>query len=160
VAGRNQAKVTAAKAQAEAEAAKSLSRAQECYRMVVKANVNGVLVIDTKGNLVLTNPAIERMFGYSADELLGQPVEILLPEAALHHHADLRSAYMREPVARPMGMGRDLRARRKNGSVFPVEVSLSPFNDDGKQYVGAVVADISARTQPDPSPKPGAAALM
>lgn len=154
VAGRNHAKVEAAHAQAEAAAAQRVSEAQERYRMVVKANVNGLLVVDKAGHIVLANPALEGMFGYGADELLGQPVEVLLPTAALHHHAELRSSYMREPVARPMGMGRDLHARRKDGSMFPVEISLSPFNENDKQYVGAVVADITARKQVNTFQKP------
>jgi PAS domain S-box-containing protein len=155
VAGRNRAKVDAAHAHAEAATAERLSEAQERYRMVVKANVNGLLVVDKQGHIVLANPALESMFGYAEDELLGQPVEVLLPAAALQHHSELRAGYMREPVARPMGMGRDLRARRKNGSGFPVEVSLSPFTDSDKQYVGAVVADISGRKQADASQQPG-----
>ena len=143
VAGRNQAKVTAAKAQAEAAAAQRVSEAQERYRMVVTADVNGLLVVDTLGHIVLANPALEGMFGYDADELLGQPVEVLLPAAAIDHHAELRSAYMREPVARPMSMRRELSARRKNGSTFRVQISLTPFSDKDRQYVLAVVADIS-----------------
>ena len=156
VAGRSRAKVEAAQAHAEAAAAQRLSDAQERYRMLVKANVNGVLVVDRQGRIVLANAALENMFGYGADQLLGQPVEILLPTAGIQEHTELRSAYMREPVARPMGMGRELRAKRKNGSLFTVEISLSPFNDGGKDYVGAVVADLSARAQAGQIQKPGA----
>jgi PAS domain S-box-containing protein len=156
VAGRSRAQVEAAQAHAEAAAAQRLSDAQERYRMLVKANVNGVLVVDRQGRIVLANAALENMFGYGADQLLGQPVEILLPTAGIQEHTELRSAYMREPVARPMGMGRELRAKRKNGSLFTVEISLSPFNDGGKDYVGAVVADLSARAQAGEIQKPGA----
>jgi PAS domain S-box-containing protein len=149
VASRNQAKVTAAKAQAETVAAQRVSEAQERYRMVVTAEVNGLLVVDALGHIVLANPALEGMFGYGADELLGQPVEVLLPTAAIDHHAELRSAYMREPVARPMSMRRVLNARHKDGNTFRVQVSLSPFSDNDRQYVLAVVADISAPKQSD-----------
>ncbi len=154
VAGRSRAQVEAAQARAEVAATQRLSEAQERYRMLVKANVNGVLVVDKQGRIVLANAALETMFGYGADELLRQPVEVLLPSAALQEHAELRSAYMRDPVARPMGMGRELRARRKNGSIFAVEVSLSPFNDNDKQFVGAVVVDLSVRRQADILQKP------
>ncbi|MGA7179663.1 MAG: PAS domain S-box protein [Thiobacillaceae bacterium] len=145
VTGRNQARVDAAKAQAEAAGVKNLSQAQERYSMVVKANVNGLLVVDTDGRIVLTNPALERMFGYTTDELLGQPLETLVPEAKQHQHLELRTSFMREPAARPMGMGRVLSGRRKDGSVFPLEVSLSPFSENDKQYVGAIVSDMSPR---------------
>jgi PAS domain S-box-containing protein len=144
VASRNHAKVEAAHAHAEAVAAQHLSEAQERYRMVVTADVNGLLVVDTLGHIVLANPALEGIFGYGVDELLGQPVEVLLPTATLQHHAELRSAYMREPVARPMAMRRELSARHKNGNTFRVQISLSPFSDNDRQYVLAVVADISA----------------
>ncbi|HYP67026.1 MAG TPA: PAS domain S-box protein [Thiobacillaceae bacterium] len=150
VASSNHAKVEAAHAHAEAAhahaeavAAQRLKEAQERYRMVVTADVNGLLVVDMQGNIVLANPALERMFGYATDELLGQPAEVLLPTMAAHHHAELRAAYMREPVARPMSMRRELSARRKDGSTFRVQISLSPFSANDSQYVLAVVADIS-----------------
>jgi PAS domain S-box-containing protein len=153
--GRNQAKVEAAKAHAEAEAAKHLTKAQERYSMVVKANVNGLLVADTEGRIVLTNPALERMFGYNPEELLGQSVETLVPEAEHLQHRELRTGFMHEPSARPMGIGRELTGRRKDGSVFPVEVSLSPFAENDTQYVGAIVSDISFRQQVGTLHKPG-----
>ncbi len=145
VTGRKQAAIEAARAQAKAEAAKQLYEAQERYNMAVKANVNGVLVVDTEGLIVMANPALERMFGYDKGELLGQPLETLLPETDRRQHSGDRAAYLRAPVARAMGTGRDLHGRRKDGSVFPVEISLSPFTDHGKQYVDAIVADISER---------------
>jgi PAS domain S-box-containing protein len=140
---RNRARAEVAKAYAEAESAQRLSQAQERYRLLVKANVNGLLAVDADGLIVLANAALERMFGYETDELLGQSVEILLPAGMLRTHAEVRTAYMREPRARPMGAGRELHGRRKDGAVIAVEVSLSPFCDNGKQYVGAVVAAVS-----------------
>ncbi|MGA9992759.1 MAG: PAS domain S-box protein [Thiobacillaceae bacterium] len=147
VTGRKQAAIEAARAQAKAEAAKHLYEMQERFHMAVKANVNGVLVADMEGLIVMANPALERMFGYDKGELLGQPLETLLPEAERHQHTADRAAYLRAPVARAMGTGRDLHGRRKDGSVFPVEISLSPFTDNGKQYVDAIVADISERNR-------------
>jgi PAS domain S-box-containing protein len=143
--GRNCAEVAAVKAHAEAEAAKLLCEAQERFHMVVQANANGLLVVDTAGRIVMANPALESMFGYAKDELLGQPLEILLPESARREHAGHFAAYLRAPVAKPMGAGRDLHGQRKDGGVFPVEISLSPFTENGKQYVDAIVADISER---------------
>lgn len=143
--GRTRAKVEAAKAQAEAAAANHLAEARNRFRLVVQGNINGLLVVDKLGRIVLANPALARMFGYGPDELLGQPMEILLPEAVRCLHGEQFSKYMSAPVARPMGFGRDLNGRRKDGGVFPVEISLSPFTENGEAYVDAFVADISER---------------
>jgi len=143
--GRNLAKIAAAKAQAEADVARDLNKAQERYRMVVKTNVNGLLVVDADGTIVLTNPALDKMFGYKPDELLGKPLEILVPETVHIKHRTLRANFMGESAARPMGIGRILTGRRKGGEHFPLEVSLSPFNEGDKHYVGAIVSDTSGR---------------
>lgn len=144
VAGRNRARIAAAKAQAEADVAKDLNQVQERYRMVVKANVNGLMVVDENGTIVLTNPALDRMFGYDPDELLGKPLEILVPEAVHLEHRKYRANFMQEEsAARPMGIGRVLTGRRKGGGHFPLEVSLSPFQEGDKLYVGAIVCDTS-----------------
>jgi PAS domain S-box-containing protein len=143
--GRTRAKVEAAKAHAEAAAANRLAEARNRFRLVVQANINGLLVVDKAGHIVLANPALERMFGYGPEELLGQTLEILLPESVRCLHGEQFSNYMDAPVARPMGFGRDLNGRRKDGGVFPVEISLSPFTENGETYVDAFVADISER---------------
>jgi len=105
------------------------------------------LVVNDKGRIEMTNPALERMFGYEHDELFGKPMETLLPEEERERHERHRAGYARAPEARPMGVGRDLHGLRKDGSVVPVEISLSSFMEDGRRYVDAVVADISARKQ-------------
>jgi PAS domain S-box-containing protein len=87
------------------------------------------------------------MFGYGQGELIGQPMEILVPESERAGHEQMRAGYMRAPQARPMGAGRDLVGRRKDGSRVPIEISLSSFVEDGRRYVDAVVADISARKE-------------
>jgi protein-histidine pros-kinase len=112
---------------------------------VVEANTNGLLVADRIGRIVLANPALERMFGYDPGEMLGQPLQILLPETVKGLHGEQFSNYMDAPAARPMGSGRELNGRRKDGSVFPVEISLSPFTENGERFVDAFVADISER---------------
>jgi PAS domain S-box-containing protein len=145
--GRKHAAVEAARAQAKVEAAKHVIEMQERFHLAVKANINGVLMADPEGRIVMANPALERMFGYETGELLGQPLETLLPERVRLQHIRDREAYMHAPDARAMGTGRDLNGRRKDGSVFPVEISLSPFTDNGKPYVDAIVADISDRKQ-------------
>ena len=145
LAGRTLAQVETTRALAEADAAKRHNEMLERFHMVVEANANGLLAIDAQGRIVLANPALERMFGYERGELLSLPVEILLPESARTGHFAMRRDYQRNPESRPMGMGRDLMGRRKDGSVFPVEISLSPFIEHGEQYVDAVVVDITER---------------
>ncbi|MDD3530379.1 MAG: PAS domain S-box protein [Gallionellaceae bacterium] len=145
VAGRARALGVAVRAQAEAEAAHRLRQAQERFRLVVEANTNGLLVADRDGRIVLANPALASMFGYEREELLGQPLGVLLPEPARAGHARMLADFLGHPAVRPMGQGRELNGRRKDGSEFPIEVSLSPFIEDGETYVDAFVADISAR---------------
>jgi PAS domain S-box-containing protein len=145
--GRTRAKIEVAQAQAETKAARRLVEAQNRFRLVVEANANGLLVVDDKGCIEMANPALERMFGYDHGELLGQPMEVLLPESERHSHEERRGGYMRAPDPRPMGAGRDLHGLRKDGSVVPIEISLSSFMENGRRYVDAVVADISVRKQ-------------
>ncbi len=143
--GRAQALVEVNLAHAEVEAARRLAEAQQRFRLVVEANAAGLLVVDASGHIVLVNAALTRMFGYSGEELIGQPMEILLPETDRARHGDLRAGYMEAPLPRPMGAGRDLRGRRKDGSVLQVEISLSAFVENGQQFVDAVVVDITER---------------
>jgi PAS domain S-box-containing protein len=145
VSERTRAMAAAAQAKAEAEAAQRVSQAKERFRLVVEANINGLLVVDREGRIVLVNPALAGMFGYAREELVGQTLDMLLPEAGRSFHAGYFAAYLRDPEARPMGMGRELYGRRKDGSLFPIEISLSPFHENGELFVDAFVADISER---------------
>jgi len=147
LAGRTQARVEAARAHAEAAAAHRLNESLERFHLIVEANVNGVLAVDSQGHIVLANPALERMFGYAPKELLGKPMDILLPEANRARHAEYRADFMKAPSARPMGAGRELTGRHKDGSVFPVEISLSPFTENGEQFADAIVVDLSGRSR-------------
>jgi len=100
---------------------------------------DAVVCVDQHARIVVVNAQAERMFGYQRDELLGQPLALLIPEDARDRHAQHHERYYRRPVARPMGVGLDLRARRKDGSVFPVDISLSPlYTDDGLIVVSAI----------------------
>ena len=105
----------------------------------------GILSLDKSGRIVLANPKAEEMFGYSREELVGSPVEILLPESARAGHVRQRSDYFARPRARPMGIGMDLAGRRKDGTEFPVEVSLSYVEIDQGVFAIAFVNDISQR---------------
>src|ERR1043165_4807699 len=101
-----------------------------------------MLVIRDDGRLVLVNQQVETLFGYARAELIGKPIEILLPERLRAKHADFRTQYFRTPVTRRMGAGRRLRGLRKDGSEFPAEVSLSPLHTPEGLFVTAAVRDI------------------
>lgn len=107
----------------------------------------GVLIVDAEGRLVFVNQELEKMTGYSRDELLGQPVEILLPESRRGVHVAERQAFMEAPSTRHMGVGRELFARRKDGSEFPVEIGLKPIEASFGRAVVASVIDVTERTQ-------------
>lgn len=104
---------------------------------------DGVLMIDETGQMLLVNTRIEELFGYTRGELLGQPVEMLLPEADRAAHVAHRSSYLAAPQIRPMAAGMSLRGRRRNGGEFPVEISLSPVTANGPWVVATVRDDDS-----------------
>jgi PAS domain S-box-containing protein len=144
-AARAKAEKEAALARSEVAAAHRLQEAQAGFRMLFEANTSGLLVADAGGRIIMANPAFEDMFGYRVSELLNQPVEMLLPEVMRAYHAEQREAYLRAPTTRAMGAGRDLHGTRKNGSVFPLEIGLSPYRDNNQYFVLATVVDISER---------------
>ncbi|MBY0277407.1 PAS domain S-box protein [Candidatus Binatia bacterium] len=115
------------------------------YDLVVEASPNAMLIVNDAGRIVLVNEAVERLFGYRRDELLGKPVEILVPERFRANHPSNRRRYAEQASARPMGKGRDLHARRKDGSEVPVEIGLNPIVTDEGRFVLSVIIDISER---------------
>ncbi len=114
-------------------------------RVLIDSAQNGILVVDTNGRITLANESMEKLFGYNKTELLGQNVEVLVAEKVAESHQALRNSYMQRPKARLMGAGRELSARRKDGSEFPVEIGLNPVSDNGKTAILATVIDISER---------------
>ncbi|MFH1805381.1 MAG: histidine kinase dimerization/phosphoacceptor domain -containing protein [Pseudomonadota bacterium] len=115
------------------------------FHRVVEHAPNAMILVDERGRIEMVNAETEQLFGYRRDELLGQPIEILVPARFNSHHADLRDSFVRAPGPRPMGPGRDLYALRKDGSEFAVEIGLNPIPiNDGIQILAAVV-DISDR---------------
>ncbi|MEW6778126.1 MAG: PAS domain S-box protein [Bdellovibrionota bacterium] len=105
-----------------------------------------VLFVNTEGNIQGANPATYKIFGYERDDLNGKSVEMLVPESFRGGHEQHRKNYMNQPSVRPMGIGRDLLGRRRDGSEFPIEVSLHPVVVNGKTaMVAAIVTDISER---------------
>jgi PAS domain S-box-containing protein len=112
---------------------------------VVEAAPDGIVMADLEGKVLLVNQRTEELFGYDRGELLGKSVDVLLPEALRAAHAEHRRDYAVAPRTRSMGAGFDLLGRRRDGSEFPVEISLSPITSDGATAVIATVRDISAR---------------
>ena len=107
-----------------------------------------MLIIDKDGQLLMVNPALEKLFGYDSGELPGKALETLIPARFRHGHVGLRGSYFERPHPRAMGAGFELFATRKDGTEFPVEVSLSPLQDnDTHPMVMATIHDISARKQ-------------
>lgn len=105
----------------------------------------GIVLTDDKGKIVLLNPAAYRLFQYGHGELLAQPIDILIPQRFHHRHEADREGFYRHPGNRTMGHGRDLFARKKDGSEFPVEVSLSYYRQKNVLYVIAFIVDITER---------------
>ena len=117
----------------------------ERERLILDAAPVAMLIIDGEGTLVMVNAECERLFGYEARDLLGQPVEVLVPERFRAGHPGLRHAFFADPQARRMGMGRDLYGRRRDGSEIAIELGLSPLRVEGSLYVVGTIADITER---------------
>jgi two-component system cell cycle sensor histidine kinase/response regulator CckA len=124
---------------------RSLPMEMDIYQQMVECSPSGMVLVDSDGRIVRVNHTLETSFGYTRQELLGQPVEILLPERIRASHIDMRRMFMNGPDARPMGSGRDLFGARKDGSEFPVEVGLNPMPGPDGMFILAVIVDISQR---------------
>ncbi len=126
-------------------AEQGLAESEQRFRAVLEASPNPIIAVDPDGRIIYANPKVEATFGYTRDELTGRPVEVLIPERVGMRHIGHRSGFLAHPNARPMGIGMDLAGRRKDGSEFPVEISLSPVVTDAGTEVFATVVDITAR---------------
>lgn len=122
-------------------------KSEERFRRVVEAAPNAMVMVNAAGVIEMVNAQAERVFGYSREEMLGRSVEMLVPDRFRQDHPRLRATFNADPHSRPMGAGRDLNARRKDGSEFPVEIGLNPIDtEDGPMVLSAIV-DISDRKQ-------------
>ncbi len=117
------------------------------FHQLLDSAPDAIVIIDNDGRISLINHMTEQMFGYERSELIGQPIEILMPERFRNRHHQHRQAYFAASSTRPMGTGLELFAQRKDGSDFPVEISLSPLQTSTGQLVTAVVRDITERQQ-------------
>ncbi|SBS34080.1 Sensor protein FixL [Marinomonas spartinae] len=121
-------------------------RARNMFQRSIEDAPHGVLVVDSDGRIRLTNSILCQCFGYTSDELLDQPLAMLLPSRYRKNHDHLRRSFHQNPMPRMMGVGRDLTALHKDGREFPVEIGLSPFKDeDNNDMVLVSLLDITQR---------------
>ncbi len=118
---------------------------EDSFKALFLYATESILVIDYQGKIVLANPASEKLFGYAHDEIINQPIELLIPQKYTQKHIEYRNNYNKNPHARSMGVGYDLYGKKKDNTEFFVEVSLSPFESSGKNFVIAFIIDITVR---------------
>ncbi|HEX6511725.1 MAG TPA: PAS domain S-box protein, partial [Chloroflexota bacterium] len=123
----------------------ALAATDSAFRELLESAPDGIVIVDNQGRIVLLNRQAEELFGYTRDELRGQAVEMLLPARFRSGHVRQRDAYLATPRTRPMGAGLDLWGRRRDGTEFPVEISLSPMSLEGTPYVISVIRDVTER---------------
>jgi PAS domain S-box-containing protein len=128
-----------------AQLASEVQIGEERFRRVVEAAPNAMIMVNQEGQITLANQQAEKTFGYPREELLGRPIEMLVPERLHSGHRGFRHDYLCNPQARPMGAGRELFGRRKDGSEVPVEIGLSPIHTSKGVLVLASIVDITER---------------
>jgi len=118
---------------------------EEIIRLAVEACPSGMIMTEASGEIVLVNAEIERLFGYHRDELLGRAIDILVPRTLRTLHRVHRAGFVENPIARRMGVGRNLFGVRKDGSMVPVEIGLNPIRSDGRLMILSAITDITER---------------
>jgi two-component system, cell cycle sensor histidine kinase and response regulator CckA len=131
----------------ESGQARALRKSEERFRRVVEYAPTAMIMIRPSGTIEMVNIQAEHLFGYSRPELLGKPIELLIPERYKPGHPELRAAFFARPESRPMGAGRDLYGLRKDGSEFAVEIGLNPIETDEGTMVLSTIVDISDRRE-------------
>jgi PAS domain S-box-containing protein len=129
----------------QGEQTRSQARADRRFRELMEAAPDAIIEVDRDGRILLLNQVTENLFGYRREELLGQRVEVLIPEELRGGHSGHRSRYWSQPQTRPMGTGLQLEGQRRDGSRFSVEISLSPVKSQDGFRVTAIIRDVSER---------------
>jgi PAS domain S-box-containing protein len=117
----------------------------EHFLLALEAAPTGMIMVDERGQMVLVNAQIEKLFGYTRDELIGQPIEQLVPQRFRERHPEHRESFFGAPTFRPMGAGRELYGVRKDGTELPIEIGLNPLETPRGRFVLSSVVDITER---------------
>lgn len=124
---------------------KELRSAEEKFRGLLETAPDAIVIVNEEGLIELVNKQAETIFGYERSELLNQPIEMLMPERFHHCHARHRTRYNSDAITRPMGRALDLYGRRKNGTEFPIDISLSPLKTESGTLISSAIRDITDR---------------